>query len=422
MIERLRREGLIVPARPLLVMLSGGRDSTCLLHAAVTIAGAEAVEALHVNYSLRTEADGDEAFCRELCAGLGVALHVHRAGEPTGNLQAWARAERYRAAARLGDTVAAGHTADDQLETIVYRLISSPSRRAVLGMRAREGIVVRPLLGVTRAETTAYCERHGLRWREDASNESGAYVRNRIRHELLPLLRELHPGAGANLLALAGRLRAEGEVLDAIVDETLAGAASIELARLRALPPALARLVVQRLADEALDAPAAGVGARADVMLQRLRERGTSMLDVGSGLRAVSEYGVVRIEPIAPPAPVPEPVSLPIPGEAMLGVRLVRCELTAPERRDGVLDREALGAELTVRTWRPGDRVRPLGLDGTKSLQDLFTDRRVPRAQRATVPVVAAGEEIVWVAGVATAERFKVTDATRTAVRLSTAP
>ena len=134
-------------------MLSGGRDSVCLLDLAVSICGAENVHALHVNYGLRSEADEEEGHCRELCKRLGVAsLEVVRAERPAGagNLQAWARELRYGAAvelaAELRRVIATGHTATDQVETILYRLAASPGRRALLGMSPREGRLVRPLL------------------------------------------------------------------------------------------------------------------------------------------------------------------------------------------------------------------------------------------------------------------------------------
>src|SRR5205085_12289749 len=116
-----------------------------------------------------------------------------------------------------------GHTATDQVETILYRLASSPSRRAVLGMRRDVGRLVRPLLGFTREDTAAYCLARGLAWREDQTNASAAYARNRVRSGLLPALREVHPAAEANLLRLAEILRDEAEVLDGLVDDLLAG-------------------------------------------------------------------------------------------------------------------------------------------------------------------------------------------------------
>jgi tRNA(Ile)-lysidine synthase len=424
LLQGVRAEALLAPGRPVVVMLSGGRDSTCLLDLAVRIAGAPAVSALHVNYGLRADAAADERHCRELCAALGVTLEVSRPQRPNrGNLQAWAREARYQAAASLaaerGAEVATGHTRSDQVESILYRLASSPSRRALSGMPAREGALVRPLLGYTREDTTAYCRARRLEWREDETNESSAYARGRIRRDLVPALLDVHPGAEHNVLALAEILRHEGAVLDALVDDVLEQRAEVELERLRGLPPALRRLVVQRLADEAAGGLAPGAGRRAEDVVA-LGDRGTVELAIGNGLRAVAEYGRLRIERLgAAPASTPEAVCLKIPGQAVFGVCEVVCQVGAPARGPGILDRAELGSELLVRAWRAGDRMAPLGLNGTKSLQDLFTARRVPRGRRATVPVVeAGGGEIAWVAGVGTSERFKVTDRTVETVRL----
>jgi tRNA(Ile)-lysidine synthase len=290
---RLLREGA-----PVVVLLSGGPDSVCLLDLAVRITRAPAVTALHVNYGLRASAQEDEALCRGVCERLGVPLAVHRPGSPAGNVQNWARDERYAAAARLAGArdadVAAGHTASDQVETVLYRLAASPGRRALLGMRERDGRLVRPLLGAWRAETEAWCAGAGLPWREDPSNASDRYARNRARHRLVPALRELHPAAERNVLRTLELLRDEAAVLDAAVAAALEAAGSPPaVERLRALPPALARLVVQRLADEA-GGPA--VAHRTKEMLA-LAEHGA--LDVGGGLRARVEHG--RLELVAGP-------------------------------------------------------------------------------------------------------------------------
>jgi tRNA(Ile)-lysidine synthase len=295
---RVRAGGLLREGGPVVVLYSGGRDSTCLLDLAARISGREAVMALHFNYGLRNAADADEVHCRELCEQLGVRFEVRRPRRPeTGNLQAWARDQRYAAAAQLapglGADVAAGHTATDQVETILYRLASSPSRRALLGMKARDGLLVRPLLRYTRAETATHCRARGLSWREDESNASAAFARNRIRAQLVPALEAAHPAAQANVLALAEILRQEGAVLDEIVDGVLGGRQEIELARLRELAPALSRLVVQRLADAAAGQPAAGVGRRADEVAA-LSETGTAALDLPHGVRATATRGVVR--------------------------------------------------------------------------------------------------------------------------------
>jgi tRNA(Ile)-lysidine synthase len=292
-----RKDGLLGSGRAVVVMLSGGRDSVCLLDVAVTIAGAPAVTALHVNYGLRESARDDESHCRSLCERLGVALTVTHPGAPTlGNLQAWARDARYGAAARLAAArtadVAAGHTATDQVETILYRLASSPSRRALLGMRARDGSLIRPLLRFTREQTGGYCLERGLTWRDDETNETDAYARGRVRHQLVPALRAIHPGAEENVLALAATLRDEAEVLDALVDRELEGRSEIALQRLRELPAALARLIVQRLADAVERRPTPGTARRLEDILA-LRDSGTTHLDLPGGVRATAVEGVL---------------------------------------------------------------------------------------------------------------------------------
>jgi tRNA(Ile)-lysidine synthase len=298
LLDHVRRGGLLANRRPVLVMLSGGRDSVCLLDLAVRVTGVAALGALHVNYGLRDASIADEAHCVALCDRLGVPLEIRRPTRPeSGNLQAWARDVRYGAAAVLalerGADVAAGHTSTDQVETILYRLASSPSRRALLGMRDRDGSLVRPLLGFTREQTAAYCSERGLAWREDESNESPLFARARVRSSLVPALREIHPAAEANLLALAAILRDEAEVLDALVDDALEGGSTISLARLRALPTALGRLVVQRLADRAVGAPAPGI-ARRSAEIAALSEHGTAMLDLPCGVQAIAERGLLR--------------------------------------------------------------------------------------------------------------------------------
>jgi tRNA(Ile)-lysidine synthase len=302
MLEEVREAGLLAPGAPLVAMLSGGRDSVCLLDLAVRLLGPEPVTALHVNYGLREDSDGDEAHCVALCGELGVALEVERLRRPEGpgNLQAWARDTRYAAAAGLAEgrdaLIATGHTADDQVETILYRLAASPGRRALLGMRARDGRLVRPLLGFTREQTTAYCEERGLAWRDDPSNDQTAYARNRVRHGLAVALAEVHPAAARNVLRTAELLRDEAEVLDGLVDAELDGSGgaprgAIGIGRLAELPPALRRLVVQRLADRAAGRPVPGAARHADEVAAL--SRGGSMLDLGSGVRAIVEGGVV---------------------------------------------------------------------------------------------------------------------------------
>ena len=306
MLGAVREGGLLPPGSQLVAMLSGGRDSVCLLDLTVRLLGKEAVTALHVDYGLRDDSDADEAHCAALCERLGVRLEVERPRRPEGpgNLQAWARDTRYAAAAHLaqsGDAlIATGHTADDQVETILYRLASSPSRRALLGMRPRDGKLARPLLPFTRKQTTAYCEERALAWRDDPTNAEEGYARNRIRHGLARALADVHPAAAQNVLRTAELLRDEAEVLDALVAAELDGSTgsprgTIELDRLAELPPALRRLVVQQLADRAAGRPVAGAARHAEEVAA-LRRTGTAMLDLGGGVRAIAERGTLRAE------------------------------------------------------------------------------------------------------------------------------
>ncbi|HSS41700.1 MAG TPA: tRNA lysidine(34) synthetase TilS [Solirubrobacterales bacterium] len=306
LLERVEAGGLLAGPGPLLAMVSGGRDSVCMLHLAVRARGAEAVSALHVNYGLREEADADERHCAELCGRLGVSLTVERPRRPdgAGNLQAWAREARYAAAARLAEekdaTILTGHTADDQVETILYRLTSSPSRRALLGMKPKDGRLARPLLGASRAETTAYCEERGLAWRDDSSNEEADYKRNLVRREVIPELEKIHPAAKQNVLRTAALLRDEAELLDSLVEAELAGSQAVPPgalahSRFAELHPALRRLVLQRLADDAAGRPVPGAARFAEQVAGLTR--GGSILDLGSGVRAVLEAGVLRAEP-----------------------------------------------------------------------------------------------------------------------------
>ncbi len=319
--EVVRAGDLLGGEQTVVAMLSGGRDSVCLLDVAVALGTAGRVKALHVNYGLRgEESDADERHCTALCQKLAVELEIVRAhrrqGEP-GNLQAWARDVRYGAAIGLAEeleergdaprgqsptaVIAAGHTASDQVETILYRLAASPGRRPLLGMRAVEGRLVRPLLGVTRSETGAYCEAQGLEWREDASNDSDAYARVRVRHGLISALCAVHPAAEANVLRTAQLLREETELLDGLVTDALEEGQSIALARLGEMERALARLVVVSLAEEAAGTYVPQAGDRVEEILE-LGRRGEGRLDlhVGGNVSAVVEGGLLKMVKLPP--------------------------------------------------------------------------------------------------------------------------
>jgi tRNA(Ile)-lysidine synthase len=217
---------------------------------------------------------------------------------------------RYGAGARLataaGADLATGHTRTDQAETVLYRLAASPGRRALLGMAPRSGRLVRPLLDVTREETAAFCRARELAWREDASNASPAFARSRVRHGLLPAMQAVDERAEANIVRTAELLRDEAEVLDVVVDTALAGRDCITVDHLRALPRAVARLVVRRLAEDATGHLCARAPGRLDDLLELGRqppgEAGWSVrLDLGDGARAEIRLGILRMVPTPRP-------------------------------------------------------------------------------------------------------------------------
>lgn len=314
--ERVAATGLLTPGQPVVVLLSGGRDSVCLLALAVARLGRR-VRALHVAYGLRgAESAGDERHCRELCAGLEIELVVERASPPpdAGNLQAWARDVRYAAGARAvvrdGARLAAAHTSSDQIETILYRLATSPGRRSLLGMPVRSGVLVRPLLaaGVTRAETAAWCREHGYRWREDASNSDARFARARIREGLVPALTAVDPRAGETILRTAALLAEEGAALDAVAERALgADRRRIAAADFVQLPTAIQRIVLRRMAEAATGRTCPRAGARLEEVLAL--DRG--MLDLGDGARVVVTASEITCVP-TPPAVSGRAASLPL--------------------------------------------------------------------------------------------------------------
>ncbi|MGI8846376.1 MAG: tRNA lysidine(34) synthetase TilS [Thermoleophilaceae bacterium] len=398
--------GLVIEGEPLLVMLSGGADSVCLLDVCAQL-GAQ-VAALHVNYGLRAAAEQDEAFCRELCERRDVELTVERAWLPReGNTHQHARDARYRAAERVARAdYAAAHTASDQAETVLYRLAVSPGRRALLGMEPRRGRLVRPLLHATAEQTRAYCRWRGLDWREDASNDDPRFARARVRNELLGALRSVSPAAEEEVAKSARLPPDEAVVTDAVAAKAIGGLGPgpvVEVAALRALPIAVGRLVLRALAETAAGDARSLSSAQVDAVLALGDAGGSSSVDLGDGLRAVCEYGTLRLGR-GGDAPPPGPVALAVPGTAQFGAWTV--EATLDGAGEAFVAPGAIDRTITVRSWRDGDRMRPVGLGGSKTLQDLFTDRKVPRALRRCMPVLVCGEAIVWVAGVALDERF----------------
>lgn len=446
--EAVRRSGLIDSVSSGVVLVSGGPDSACAAAGLARAIGPEDVHALHVNYGLRDTAVRDERVARDLCSTLRIDLHIERPASLRGNLQGAAREFRYSAAERLriragGDWIATGHSRTDLAETMIYRLAVSPGARSLRCLPAQSGRVVRPLLDLERADLRRLAIEAGLPFADDETNLDPVFARNRIRGEVLPVLRDLSDAAERNIAETHAELTEEARLLDRVVLEALeaagagAGAVAIRAEALAGSEPALRRLALRALAERATGR-AVPLGRRRAAQIMRLAmmpEGGE--VDLGRGMRAICEQGLIRFETEMEADAAPAPAPLRVPGSCRFGQWEVRAELRAgpleramegerarnqPRRPWEVgaagfepagpdlatLDAEALGDDLVVRTWREGDRMRPLGMDGSKSLQDLFTDRRVPRSLRHRLPVVTAAGRVVWVAGVAVSEDFRL--------------
>jgi tRNA(Ile)-lysidine synthase len=416
--------GLVDRGSTAIVMTSGGPDSACAAAGLARALGPGEVHALHVNYGLRDAAPGDERVCRELCAKLRIDLHVERPELPEGNLQAAARQVRYDAAERLrartgAAVIVTGHTRTDLAETFIYRLAVSPGARALLGLAPRSGRVVRPLLGLGRERTRELAIAAGLPFADDESNLDPSFARNRIRAEVLPVLRELSPAAERNIAATRAELAEDASLLEVVALHELeglgvgAGDLSVAAAQVAGLDPALRRLCLRALAERAAGRSVALGPERAAEIVRLGTAPEGGEVDLGGGLRAVCESGTIGFLTSSEVEAAPQPVALRVPGLARIGPWEVRAELhpapvdaAGPDR--ATLDAATLAGDVEVRTWREGDRMQPLGMEGTKTLGDVFAEGGVPRSERHNVPVVTVGGEVAWVAGVAVGERFKL--------------
>ncbi len=432
--EAVARHGMVRPGEKVVVAVSGGPDSLALLHVLWRLRDelGIALHVAHLNHLLRgEEAAADAAFVAEMAARLGLPVTVEEvpvarlAAERGLSVEEAGREARYEffrrvAAATGAGRVALGHTRDDQAETVLMRLLRGSGPAGLSGIPpVRDGWIIRPLLAVPRTAVEAYCRRHGLRPRRDPTNEEPSYLRNRIRLELLPRLEaEYNPMLRQALAHLAEVLRAEeewaGRAAADAADRLLrrsGDAVVVPVEGLLGLPVALRRRVV-RLAAERAGLPSLPFEHVERVLALAAGAVGRALSLPGGGLARLEHDGLVLGPDGEEPAPfayrleVPGSVAIPEAGlrlvaEVVPGPPLPRAGEQVP-RGEGdvaVLDAERLPALLTVRSRRPGDRFRPLGLEGEKKLQDYFVDARVPRRQRDRVPIVEAHGEIVWVVG-----------------------
>lgn len=446
----IQRYNLIPAGSHVLAGVSGGADSVALLHVLHSLRSTLDMDltVVHVNHGLRgAEADAEAEFVQSLAGRLGVPCVVEkvavaaRARAEGSSVEMAGRAARYEVFARVArtvgaDRVAVAHHADDQVETLLLRLLRGTSLRGLGGMRpcsTVEGLrVIRPMLEVRHAEAVAFLKAHHLAWREDASNADVALLRNRIRHTLLPFLeQEFHPSVRANLLRTASVLRDEQDWLEKMTSglarRCRAPGGGLRVDALQLLPAAARRRI---LLDWLL-----GHGIPAERMEWALLERVDAWLHgtaprLSLPGRSVVERtdGVIHVQGKVTGKLVLSPVVLKIPGETVIPELQVRVKArlgrgfkkTNPGERLAYFSEERrAGAPLVIRTRRPGDRMQPFGLTGSVKLQDVLVDLKVPRAERDRVPVVTCRDEIVWIPGYRIARAWAVSGPSKPSVRLA---
>jgi len=458
-IERYR---LLTPGDHVLVAVSGGADSMALLHALhgearslkITLAVA------HLDHRIRgSVGEEDAAFVASFARKRGLQVITGRADVPRAaarrgvSLEMAAREARYRfltrTARRVNATViATAHNADDQAETVLLKLARGAGARGLAGIPRKTSIrgsmVVRPLLDVTRHEIIAYLQSQKQAWREDVTNSDLTFLRNRVRHEILPFLETtLNPSVRQVLRRTADVLGEEDRMLESAAGEALSSCLVkkrgrvVDAARLRACPPALRR--------RALRSWLVRGGVQAETITFDLLERIDRTARRGGGRRqtplpgggiVVIDQGHLKLERETSAEDGDVIVSfrhaLAVPGEALLpdaGLRIittVHCGLQRPKPKgagrypaEASISRAAIGRKrVYARSWRAGDRMRPLGLGGSKKLQDIFVDEKTPRDCRSGVPVFECGREIIWIPGYRVGEGWEVTDPASAAVHL----
>ena len=462
-VERVLREaGLLEETRPLLVAVSGGPDSLALLHMLHALSGRHtlSLHVAHLNHRLRgPESVEDAGYVREVAGRLELPATVEAADVSAFRREHWlsweaaAREVRYaflsRTAERVGAAaVALGHTADDQAETVLLHLLRGSGLQGLRGMlphtfrRSRDGTrrvaLLRPLLRVTREETEAYCQARGLTPRHDSSNLEERYTRNRIRHRLLPSLAKYNPSIREALVRLARTAARDIDFIDRQLQQAWPALVTSEPWGLRvrrdaflALHPSLQARLLRRaweeLAGDSADLTSTHIEAMMDLVsgerggVGLAKKGGRRSLSLGRGVRFHTGYEEFTVErhPASVPLPPMEPALLSLPGEAHINgwhvtTRLVDgpVQVAVGEPYRAHLDVAALGDRVQIRPRRAGDRFQPLGMEGTKRLNEFMIDARIPKNWRDRIPLLASESGVAWVVGWRIAQWARVTEAT----------
>jgi tRNA(Ile)-lysidine synthase len=456
------REHQLISEGELVVAVSGGADSVCLLHILFKLQNELKLKLhiAHLNHQLRgADSDADANYVNELARKLGIPATIEKRNvkgyqkQKRLSLEEAAREVRYRFLAEVAKSIGArgaavGHTRDDHIETILMHLIRGSGTRGLRGLQPatlwRSGdeslIIIRPLLEISHQETEDYCRQHKLMPRLDASNLSLSPLRNRIRQQLLPLLESYNP-AIAEALLRTGRIA--GDDID-FLDEQIARLWDrvvrqegkniiLDKAAFEPLPPTLRRYLLRASVERLL-------GSAKDIEMRHIEEMMSlatrpagKRLNLPGGLTFSVEYDRYLLTPdlstLSPLPPLKGEFKLSIPGETRLpGWRVEAAVVKRAEMSDkednftAYLDLAKSGERLAVRARKRGDRFQPLGLSQSKKLGEFMIDAKIPQAWRGRVPIVCSGKEIVWVVGWRIDERAKVKRDTKQVLRLEFKP
>ncbi len=448
----IRNYKLIQPGSRILAACSGGPDSLALVHILNRLKTEYSfcLGVAHVNHMLRQEAAAEADFVADFAAGLGLKCWVTAIDVPAyskankiSSQEEAARLIRYQflrstAAAWGGARIATGHHRDDQVETVLLNFLRGTGSGGLRGMQPLHRDVMRPLLSISRKEIEAYCEEHGLLPRYDSSNLSTDYRRNRIRLELLPALeKNYNPAIREAIWRMADLAGDEYEYIRGQAAKlwgsvaTIGSGITIVSRELAAIPTALQRELIRQVIEKKRG-ELTGISFVHVEKLLIMALNGTvgSVLTLPKGLIARKTYtGLVFEDYTAGQLQADHkkgftPVELNIPGSTTAGFSTIRTEMvtTLPQnkgRNVAIFDFEQLVLPLVVRSRLPGDRFRPLGLNGQKKVKEFFIDHKVPEAVRDHVPIVADQQEILWVAGFRQSEYGKITATTKKILQLS---
>ena len=398
----LKEQALLSPGDKVIAAVSGGADSVAMLFALYLLRDELGItlEAAHFNHHLRgAESDRDEAFVTDFCGRYCIPLHLGSGRIVSGKkgLEAAARDARYAFLRSLPGKVATAHTANDNAETVLMRLIRGTGLKGLGAIAPVSGNVIRPMLTVTRDDVEAFLEEYALPHVEDSSNAEDDFLRNRIRHGILPLMRAENPRIGENLSAMALLLRQDEACLQAMIPEEQMP----DVSRLKAMEPALRRRTLERfLKAQGVREPEQIHILQAEQLLYHWSP--SASMQFPGGVTIGRQYDrLVRLE-CAPELPE---TRLSVPGETCIGGKRFVSEYATDleERPDSVLVCP-VGA-LIVRSRRSGDTMRLPG--GTRSLKKMYIDRKIPASQRAAVPVLADDRGVLAVFGIGTDIRFR---------------